>query len=440
LWISLAVIASAQQPGPAPSAEIKPAAQQKPAQKAAPEEGDREEPLIVLVYNVTDLVLVIPSYHFRGTQVPGVSIGGYPYYGQYGYGIGPAGGGMGGGSGSGGMGGSGSGGGMGSSGGGGGMGGMGGGMFNTQENPGQADPLPPRAGVKPPQRPPIERSRAGTPATHLVPQSVGAGFDFDTLIEAIQSTIEPESWENTGGRGSIAPLGGMLVISQTAAIHKKIETLLRDLREASDGQQTVTVRATWLFLDTKQVNQLTRGQTKGGIDRAALDDLAAKVKGYQGQISCFDGQTVHVVSGRCRSVVLSAIPVVGSEPGYQPIVSTPQIGVLLQVTPQLLPKARAAVLDVQSFVTRTDEAPAPFPFLSSQTIGGKTEEGKPAPARQQTLSLDRVNLVAHQLATTLRVPLGSPVLVGGLTLEPGAAAQEGAGGPQLYLFVEVTAK
>ena len=74
----------------------------------------------------------------------------------------------------------------------------------------------------------------------------------------------------------------------------------------------MTVRAAWLFLDLKQLNQLTKTQsTDGSMDRAALEELAAKVKGYHGQITCFEGQTVHIVSGCMRSLVLSAIPVVG---------------------------------------------------------------------------------------------------------------------------------
>ena len=64
--------------------------------------------------------------------------------------------------------------------------------------------------------------------------------------------------------------------------------------------------------------------------------------------------------------------------------------------------------------------------------------GKPArPKAGTTITLDRMNLVVQQLATTLRVPLRQPTLVGGLTLEPGAADQQAGVNQQLYLFVEV---
>jgi hypothetical protein len=51
-------------------------------------------------------------------------------------------------------------------------------------------------------------------------------------------------------------------------------------------------------------------------------------------------------------------------------------------------------------------------------------------------AVDRVNIVAQQLATSLRVPLGRPVLVGGMTF-PGPQTDEPAG-QQLYLVIEVT--
>ena len=46
--------------------------------------------------------------------------------------------------------------------------------------------------------------------------AVAGGKDFDSLIEPIPSTITPASWENVGGRGSIAPFDAILslVVSQ----------------------------------------------------------------------------------------------------------------------------------------------------------------------------------------------------------------------------------
>lgn len=57
--------------------------------------------------------------------------------------------------------------------------------------------------------------------------------DYDSLIDAIVSTVESESWlENGTGRGDIQPYQGTLVISQTRRIHDRIEQFLDRLRSA----------------------------------------------------------------------------------------------------------------------------------------------------------------------------------------------------------------
>lgn len=75
----------------------------------------------------------------------------------------------------------------------------------------------------------------------------GQGFggpDFDTLIDLIQNTVEPDSWEDNGGTGTVQPFypNLTLVISQTEAIHEKIKDLLNQLRRLQDLQVSVEVR------------------------------------------------------------------------------------------------------------------------------------------------------------------------------------------------------
>ncbi len=76
-------------------------------------------------------------------------------------------------------------------------------------------------------------------------------YDCNGLLEQIQSgdraanlrqlqnvlteTVDPPSWEVNGGTGSVAELGGQLVISQTLRNHLTVEQLLGTLdREMSD--------------------------------------------------------------------------------------------------------------------------------------------------------------------------------------------------------------
>lgn len=60
------------------------------------------------------------------------------------------------------------------------------------------------------------------------------GQDYDGLIEAITTTVRPNSWDEVGGPGSISevPASSSLVISQTHHVHDEIVKLLRALREA----------------------------------------------------------------------------------------------------------------------------------------------------------------------------------------------------------------
>ena len=69
--------------------------------------------------------------------------------------------------------------------------------------------------------------------------------DYDSLIDLIASTVEPQSWDMVGGPGSINgyPVGKVdtIVVSQTQEVHREIAALLEKLRAVAaqgggDGQ------------------------------------------------------------------------------------------------------------------------------------------------------------------------------------------------------------
>jgi Flp pilus assembly secretin CpaC len=64
------------------------------------------------------------------------------------------------------------------------------------------------------------------------------------LVELITSTIEPKSWEEAGGPGSIEyyPLGMALVVCQTAPVHERIAELLRSLCKQQEVEIAVELR------------------------------------------------------------------------------------------------------------------------------------------------------------------------------------------------------
>jgi hypothetical protein len=67
----------------------------------------------------------------------------------------------------------------------------------------------------------------------------GRGQDeFADLMDVITATIEPESWCEVGGPGSIEslPEAGALVLAQTRDVHRQVEQLLHDLRRAKTAK------------------------------------------------------------------------------------------------------------------------------------------------------------------------------------------------------------
>lgn len=93
-------------------------------------------------------------------------------------------------------------------------------------------------------------SPAGT-SSSTMPMGFGPGglggaamADFDSLIDLITTTVQPTTWDDVGGAGSIAPFETnlSLVISQTQDVHDEIADLLQQLRRLQDLQVTIEVR------------------------------------------------------------------------------------------------------------------------------------------------------------------------------------------------------
>lgn len=394
------------------------------AAAAQAESNDESEaPLVIKVYRVLDLVSPVPNYPYEGTYIPGLTRGtlGAGAAGLMGGGISGAGvttgmgggmGGMGGGMGGGMMGGTG--------------GGMGGGMFRVGDVLAQQAP-PPALGqpTAAPARP------AGMGGSAVGNPRAGFRISWGPLMNAITSLIDPDSWEENGGPGSLQPIGGALAVNNTEAVHKKITELFAALRRETDNLRTLSIDAQWLLLDEAQLRGLNIASAKetgtAAQAREQLVTLPASVERTRARITCFNGQTVHLISGHLETKIQGAIPVVGgtAEVGYQPTIALPHLGTLLQVTALILPGDDGVLVDLHSLATRPKRETQPV------RLGGDGQFPK--------VQVDRVDIEAQQLATALRVPSGRPVLVGGMSF----AGQERASerdvmDRQLYLVIEVT--
>ena len=70
--------------------------------------------------------------------------------------------------------------------------------------------------------------------------------DFDSLIELVKNAIEPDSWDDVGGLGSIVPYEGSeqkykIVIRQNAYGHEEITRLFESMRRRPD----ITAAGQW---------------------------------------------------------------------------------------------------------------------------------------------------------------------------------------------------
>ena len=97
-----------------------------------------------------------------------------------------------------------------------------------------------------------------------------------------------------------------------------------------------------------------------------------------------------------------------------------QEGAALQVTPISNRSGKFVTIDVHSRVTLL------------QAIEHKRPRGK-ADIEAVVVAIDRPQVLTQRLSTTLRVPVGKAMLVGGMTFEGQPTAQD----PNLYLFVTV---
>ncbi len=305
---------------------------------------------------------------------------------------------------------------------------------------------------------------------------VGAGnlppatttITLNDLTCVLVNTVASDTWAINGtGQGQVEPIGTALVVWQTPAVHEQILELLDQIRQGSGDRKTVTVDARWLLLDSDDLDRLVLPDQTGvpGVDRKVLDEFTRRPGSIRGITNCFSSQLVYLVSGTRRNVVSSYIPVVGSldndkaaeklvsvrrqslirfaseteavsggkEPrvGYQPIVEKPNLGALLEIRPTLMRGDDSAIVDLKSTLTVAAQA---------MQADGVNDASSLAPP------VDRIAVETQEFATTLRMPLKKPVLVGGLTYVPGsmepnkvAAKTDGetTENPQLYFVLEV---
>ena len=226
-----------------------------------------------------------------------------------------------------------------------------------------------------------------------------------------------------------------------------------------------------------------RQEKRDDADNAAGDMV--EMNAFEAILKGQNGQLISGVSGRQTRVMVTLIPVVGAPPvtgggggmggmepvsappqtpscppcvrtllteppgvGYQPICRTIQEGGALEVRPCVVAEGKEILLDLHSrFVQREDNPDAkpqtPVPGVASgantgvvgSTAGADSPTARPSANMVQAVAaaVDRPVIHHYRLESTLRVPAGKRVLVGGLTYGDPSADET-----NLYLFVKAT--
>jgi hypothetical protein len=275
---------------------------------------------------------------------------------------------------------------------------------------------------------------------------------LENLVKLIEEQIAPDSWRETGGvTGSISVHERLLVVRQTPDAQRQVTELLDLLRKSRQGGKVVTIHSDWLWLTPGDLDQIVRPRRPGAsgreIDAAALQKLGPKALYAHGELTCAGGQTVHLLSGRVKTLVENLEASVGTgSSAFQPEVDEVLQGVAIQVTPRI--QGESASVDILGFVSGWESPMEPYRMMT-QNSGGTpaTHPAEPdiASNGNSVATMDRMNVLAQEFCTTASLPLGKSVLIGGMTLEPeGSAAADAKADPktngrQLYLTLRVDA-
>ncbi|HSU66834.1 MAG TPA: hypothetical protein VLJ39_08185, partial [Tepidisphaeraceae bacterium] len=254
----------------------------------------------------------------------------------------------------------------------------------------------------------------GTPQAAARPTNDSAASQqkVETLLKLITETVAPDTWrENGGALGALRAIGTQLVVSQTAENHKQIKVLLDQMVSTS---VLVEIDARWELLTSEQLDEW-RGKNEAeaaGLLAKFSNDADAQY--CRGRVVGFNGQTVSLTSGLTSTVVTNATPVVGTGvAAYDLQTAREQSGVSLQVTPRLAPGRDGLVVDVHSTVVE-DVTGTGRPLLIAAPQTQPAGAGAAAQA-----ATGQPNRLEASFNTTVRLTSGVPMIIGGMTREPG---------------------
>jgi hypothetical protein len=114
----------------------------------------------------------------------------------------------------------------------------------------------------------------------------GASYDYHSLIEVITSVIEPDSWDEVGGAGTITPAYGAFVVSQTRQTNDRIDELLAAIRQLKKSYQEASTFSASVIVEPER-NATARAALR---TRVSLDVIESPLS----DVTLFLSETVKV--------------------------------------------------------------------------------------------------------------------------------------------------
>ncbi len=270
----------------------------------------------------------------------------------------------------------------------------------------------------------------------------------ERLIKLITSAVEPRSWSDLGGAGTIDyhPLTKSLVINQTPDVQEQILDMLNSLRRLQ--KQEVVLEVRFLSVDETVVESLNTEYKleKRGIKLVAASDsplemtildgaeqarlLEAVQKDCRANIiqtptlTMFSGQSATNEAIEQKSFVtgvdIRTTP--DGNPIFQPVMEEVPVGMRMTARPVVSDDRRTVNLSLSVNLTKLDDPECDFSAIELHPAPAG-ESGETSPTFTQLLQHPRISRFG--LDSTLTIPDGATALISGWKREHGVRTEYG---------------
>jgi hypothetical protein len=305
---------------------------------------------------------------------------------------------------------------------------------------------------------PLPSPNEATPDAPAAPKRAKTRTDEQRLIQLLVSTIEPATWSEAGGPGTIDyfPLGMALVINQTPDVHEQVADLLAALRRLQDLQVATELRlvnisgamarrlkrefgvdcaehrrhagqavARATFLEPGQLEKILEALQ---ADRSTNILQAPKLSLFNGQYATLQvedqkvfttGMEVKWDGEQLRTTPKAVVYPVGLRVGVRAVVSADQRFVRLRL------QGRLSELD-------------PAVPKSTVTATRVTPSGGEVSTKPVSQEVEQPALNVYQLEANVSVPDGGTAVLSGWSYSGARAGQDGSGTEPQYLLMLAT--